>query len=150
MNLNIFWLNCVSNLSFSSQSFRLGMIQSLNSVRQPNEIFWVIYPVRKVLIWFSWCKKTSSKTKLNSSQSRLRWLSHNHSWRYLQLDYPCKEILSSNSPFKTRPTLKLASTIDFVLYFQLDGILYNICKVYFGKTNIQTIINPKSKECQYI
>ena len=95
-------------------------------------------------------KKTSSKTKLNSSQSRLRWLSHNHSWRYLQLDYPCKEILSCNSPFKTRPTLKLASTIDFVLYFQLDGILYNICKVYFGKTNIQTIINPKSKECQYI
>ena len=95
-------------------------------------------------------KKTSSKTKLNSSQSRLRWLSHNHSWRYLQLDYPCKEILSSNSPFKTRPTLKLASTIDFVLYFQLDGILYNVCKVFFGKTNIQTIINPKSKECQYI
>ena len=130
--------------------FRLETIQSLNSVRQPNEIFWVIYPVRKVLIWFSWCKKTSSKTKLNSSQSRLRWLSHNHSWRYLQLDYPCKEILSSTSPFKTRPTLKLASTIDFVLYFQLDGILYNICKVYFGKTNIQTIINPKYKECQYI
>ena len=61
---DIFWLNCVSNLSFSLQSFRLGMIQSLNSVRQPNEIFWVIYPVRKVLIWFSWCKKNEQQDKI--------------------------------------------------------------------------------------
>ena len=60
----IFLLNFVSNRPFSSQSCRLEMIQSLNSVRQPNEIFWVIYPVRKVLIWFSWCKKNEQQDKI--------------------------------------------------------------------------------------
>ena len=50
-------------------------------------------------------------------QSKYYIAKYCHSCLYLQADNPCKEILSRESPFKTRHLLKLASTIYLLLLY---------------------------------